>query len=68
MSNEEALKYLDSIKRTYLTPTEASKLLGCSPYTLNIQAKEGRLAIEHMMVGTRLKISKAALERWCGRC
>ncbi len=60
------LEELKAWPEAYVTPAQASKLLGCDRYTLNVAAKAGRLSIPHVMVGNRLKLSKAALLEFCG--
>lgn len=49
-----------------LTPKEASTVLGCGPYALNILAKEGRLPFKYFFSGNRLKIVKASLLEFLG--
>lgn len=44
---------------------EASAVLGCDRYALNIAAKQGTLALPHFFSGNRLKISKEALINFC---
>ena len=47
------------------TPTQASGLLNCDPYRLNVAAKAGRLAIRHIFSGRNLRISKTDLLAFC---
>lgn len=45
---------------------EASAVLGCDRYALNIAAKNGELGLQCFFSGNRLKISKASLLEFCG--
>ena len=40
-------------------------LLSCDPYSLNVSAKAGRLAIRHIFSGRNLRISKTDLLAFC---
>lgn len=53
-----SLEEIAQIPRDYIVPWEAAGVLGVDPYSLNIAAKAGRLNLEHVLVGTRLKIAK----------
>lgn len=44
----------------------AAEILGVDRYSLNVAAKEGRLAADHFFSGNRLYISKAWLLKFCG--
>lgn len=48
-----------------VSPTQASGLLNCDPYSLNVAAKAGRLAIRHIFSGRNLRISKTDLLAFC---
>ena len=60
------LEELKTWDKPYVTPAQASGLLGCDRYSLNVAARAGRLSIPHVLVGNRLKISRAALLEFCG--
>lgn len=69
MPNKTGALTLEELKawdKPYVTPAQASGLLGCDRFTLNVAARAGRLSIPHIMVGNRLKISRAALLEFCG--
>lgn len=53
-----SLADLAAIPREYLLPREVAPILGVEPYSLNVAAKAGKLNLEHVLVGTRLKIAK----------
>lgn len=54
------------MNKTYFTPKEASKYLGCAPYTLNVEAREGTLPFPYMFAGNRLKIFKKPFLEYIG--
>lgn len=60
------LEELKAWPQTFVSPMQASKLLGCDPYSLNISAREGKLHIPHVFCGRNLKISRAGLLEFCG--
>ena len=49
-----------------LTPEEISDVVGCMPYTINLQAKEdaSRLGFPVCMIGTRVRIPRMAFIHW----
>ena len=49
-----------------LSPIQASGALKCSPYTLNVSARNGTLGIRHMFCGRNLRIFRADLLDACG--
>ena len=57
---ELARSYVESGKIT-VSPTEAAKVLGCTPYSLNCSAKCGKLGIPYIFAGRNLRISAAGL-------
>lgn len=51
------------VKQGLLTvpPRQASHVLMCNPYSLNVSAKAGTLRLPHTFVGNRLRISTIGL-------
>ena len=60
------LEELKAWDKPYVTPEQASVLLGSDRHTINVAARAGRLSIAHVFVGNRVKISRAALLEFCG--
>jgi hypothetical protein len=59
----------DEIKesdKTFLTPEDVREVLGCMPYTINVQAKEdpSKLGFAVSIMGSRIKIPRLAFIRW----
>lgn len=52
--------------KDFLTPEDVREVVGCMPYSINIQAKEdaSKLGFPVMMVGTRVKIPRLAFLHW----
>ena len=50
----------------FLTPEDVKDVLGCMPYSINLQAKEdaSKLGFPVCMVGTRVKIPRLAFVHW----
>lgn len=50
----------------FLTPEQASGLIGCNPYAINVQAKEdpAKLGFPVCVMGTRVRIPRRAFLRW----
>lgn len=59
------LEELKNSTKLTVSPTEASGLLGCSPYNLNVAARSGHLHIRHFFAGRNLRISRADLLAFC---
>lgn len=52
--------------RGHVSPTEASGLLGCTPYSLNVSAKMGTMPYGScFFAGRNLRISLDWLEAFC---
>lgn len=53
----------------FLTPEQASELLGCKPYAINVQAKEdpAKLGFPVCVMGSRVRIPRRAFLRWLER-
>lgn len=59
----------DEIKRSdkdFLTPEDVREVLGCMPYTINVQAKQdpSKLGFAVSILGTRVKIPRLAFIHW----
>lgn len=52
--------------KDFLTPEDVSQVLGCHPYSLNVQAKEdiGKLGFPATKIGTRLRIPRLGFIYW----
>lgn len=60
---------LEELKRSdkpFLTPTDIAPILGCKPYSINVQAKQDitKLGFPAAMIGTRVKIPRIAFLNW----
>lgn len=49
-----------------LIPTDVCDVLGCAPYSINIQAREDprKLGFPVSVIGTRVKIPRVAFLKW----
>lgn len=52
--------------KTMLSPTDVAEVLGCAPYSINVQVKQDptRLGFPVALIGTRVKIPREAFIRW----
>lgn len=52
--------------KTNLSPADVAQVLGCKPYSINVQAKIdiGKLRFPCYMLGTRVKIPRLAFIDW----
>lgn len=52
--------------KDFLIPKDLAKVLGCDPYTINVQAKEdaSKLGFPVVMIGTRVRVPRLAFIRW----
>ena len=52
--------------KTMLTPKEVSPVLGCHPYSLNVQAKKDikALGFPAVLIGSRLRIPRVGFLKW----
>lgn len=50
----------------FLTPEQASEVLGCKPYAINVQAREdpAKLGFPVCVMGSRVRIPRRAFLRW----
>ena len=49
-----------------LTPTDVSEVLGCMPYSINLQARQdpAKLGFPVSLIGTRVRIPRAGFLKW----
>lgn len=52
--------------KDFLTPEDVREVVGCMPYSINIQAKEdaSKLGFPVSQIGTRVKIPRLAFIHW----
>lgn len=60
---------LDEIRKSgkeFLTPRDVAEVLGCHPYSINVQAKLDikKLGFPAALIGTRVKIPREGFIRW----
>ena len=53
-------------EKSFLIPTDVCEVLGCAPYSINVQAKEDprKLGFPVSVIGTRVKIPRVAFIKW----
>lgn len=57
---------IERCNKDFLTPQDVSEVLGCHPYSINVQAREdiGRLGFPASLIGTRVRIPREGFIRW----
>lgn len=52
--------------KAMLIPADVCEVLGCKPYSINVQAQEdpGKLGFPVAVIGTRVRIPRVAFLRW----
>lgn len=62
MTYEEILK----TDKPFLTPSDVAEVLGCKPYSVNLQAREdiGKLGFPASLIGTRVRIPRLGFINW----
>lgn len=60
------LAELRKSEKLFLVPTEIAPVLGCNPYSINLQAKEdqSKLGFPVSKIGTNVKIPREAFLKW----
>ena len=60
------LEQMRDSRKDFLTPEDVSDVLGCMPYTINIQAKEDAtlLGFPVCVTGSRVRIPRLAFVHW----
>ena len=60
------LEQMRESQKDMLTPEDVSDVLGCAPYTINLQAKEDAqlLGFPVCVTGTRVRIPRMAFLHW----
>jgi len=69
-ANEKIFYTLSEIRnceKEFLTPQDISKILSCTPYTINIQARDApeKLGFPICIMGTRVRIPREGFITWC---
>ena len=61
------LDEVEAMDREFLTPEIVAGVIGCDPYSINVQVKADptRLGVPASMCGTRVLIPKAGFLRFC---
>lgn len=54
--------------KEFLVPTDVAEILGCAPYSINLQAKQdpSRLGFPAALIGTRVRIPRKGFLKWMG--
>jgi hypothetical protein len=63
--NDAINELLNSTEAT-ITPTQAAKVMRCSPYRFNVLYKLGQLPFPAMLSGNRLKILRIPFLKYLG--
>lgn len=60
------LREIEESAKNFLTPEEASEVLGCKPYTINCQAKAdpSKLGFAVCLMGSNVRIPRLAFLHW----
>lgn len=60
------LNELQTSDKVMLVPADVCEILGCDPYSINVQAKEDprKLGFPVCVMGTRVKIPRIAFIKW----
>ena len=61
------VKDLKRMDKDWLSPCDVSGILGCAPYSINVQANGGENALPfpYFKIGNRVKIPRLAFIEWC---
>ena len=63
---ENALKELLRSSELYCTPSQVAPLLRCKPDSLNRMAEQGKLSMQHVVIGKNLRIFRVPFLRQLG--
>ena len=60
------LQQIRESEKTFLAPSDVAEVLGCMPYSINLQVKEdpSKLGFATTLIGTRVRIPRAAFLHW----
>ena len=52
--------------KTMLSPTDVAEVLGCAPYSINVQVRQdpAKLGFPVALIGTRVRIPREAFLKW----
>ena len=56
MNHTEKLRYLETLDRETISPTELAMILGGRPFAYNVAAREGTLTLPYIFRGRNLRI------------
>lgn len=62
----EAIAAIKASTKAWITPSEAAKVLQCTPYALNRMAMEDSLPFKSFFVGNRLRIPRIPFLKFFG--
>ena len=62
----DAVARIKASTKALITPSEAAKVLQCTPYALNRMAMEDSLPFKSFFVGNRLKIPRIPFLKYLG--
>ena len=57
----DRIKFLETLDRETISPSELAMLLGGRPYSYTVAAKEGTLTLPHVFRGRNLRIFRQPL-------
>ncbi len=62
------LQEIVNSNKVMLIPADVCEVLGCKPYSINVQAQEDpvKLGFPVSVIGTRVRIPREAFLRWLG--
>ena len=63
---ENALKALLKSDDLYCTPSQVAPILRCKPDSLNRMAEQGKLSMQHVVIGKNLRIFRVPFLRQLG--
>lgn len=55
---------LRRIDKDFLIPREVASVLGCNPYAISVEAREGTLPFPYIRTGTRTRIPRLGFIAW----
>ena len=57
---------IQAMDKDFLTPADVAPLIGCKPYSINVQAEEdiSKLGFPATKIGTRVRIQREGFLHW----